>query len=74
MSMSQKKQDNFKRLAEARTNKIISMLGLLGNLSNTSHYEYTEEQVDSMFQAIQQELDEQRQRFQGKPARKKFRL
>ena len=72
--MSQKKQDNFKRLAEARTNKIIGMLGLLGNLSNTSHYEYTEEQVDSMFQAIQQEIDEQRQRFQGKPARKKFRL
>lgn len=30
------KRDKFVRLAEARTNKIIDMLQLLGNCSNTS--------------------------------------
>ena len=35
-----KKQENFKRLAESRTNKVIDMLQLIGNLSNTSNYEY----------------------------------
>lgn len=72
--MSQEKQENFRRLAEARTNKIIDMLGLLGNLSNRSHYEYTQEQVDAMFQAIQLELDEQKTRFESKASKRKFRL
>lgn len=68
------KQADFKRLAEARTNKIIDMLGLLGNLSNKSHYEYTEEQVEALFNAIQSELEIQRQRFKDASPRKKFRL
>lgn len=72
--MSQEKRENFRRLAEARTNKIIDMLGLLGNLSNKSHYEYSQEQVDAMFQAIQQELEEQRARFDSKQTKRKFRL
>lgn len=72
--MDKTKQDNFRRLAEVRTNKIIDMLGLLGNLSNKSHYEYTQEQVDAIFQAIQNELDEQRLRFDRKSQKKKFRL
>ena len=72
--MSQEKQEKFRRLAEARTNKIIDMIDLLGNLSNKSHYEYTQEQVDYMFDAIQQELEEQRTRFENKPSKKRFRL
>lgn len=72
--MSTTKQDNFIRLAEARTNKILDMLDLLGNLSNTSHYEYSEEQVENMFDAIQTELDEQKKRFTSKQSKRKFRL
>ena len=72
--MSQDKKDNFRRLAEARTNKILDMIALLGNLSNKSHYEYSPEQVDAMFQAIQQALDEQKERFEDKPATRRFRL
>lgn len=48
-SMSNQKEENFKRLAENRTNKIIDMLHLLGNLSNTSNYSYSEEQVKNNF-------------------------
>lgn len=72
--MDADKKARFKRLAEARTGKIIDSIALLGNLSNTSHYEYTQEQVDAMFSAIQQELDEQRQKFANKTSKKKFRL
>lgn len=72
--MANKKADNFKRLAEARTNKVIDGISLLGNLSNTSHYEYTKEQIDSMFSAIQAELDAQKERFNKGPSKRKFRL
>lgn len=73
--MSTQKEQNFKRLAENRTNKIIDMLNLLGNLSNTSNYSYSEEQVETIFAAIEQELKEQKSRFVvKKEAKKKFRL
>ena len=74
-SMRTRKEENFKRLAENRTNKIIDMLNLLGNLSNKSNYSYSEEQVDAIFDAIQNELDAQRNRFAKKQeATRKFRL
>jgi len=73
--MAVDKKANFVRIAESRTNKIIEAITLLGNLSNTSYYEYTPEQIDSMFSAIQDELDSQRKRFEEKePKKKKFRL
>ena len=73
--MSAQKEENFKRLAENRTNKIIDMLHLLGNLSNTSNYSYTEEQVDAIFNTIEEEVKIQREKFSGKQeVKKKFRL
>lgn len=67
----QNKQDNFKRVAENRTNKVISMISLLGNLTNSSFYEYTDEQVETMFNAIQDELDKQHRKFTDKQGGKK---
>lgn len=43
------KREKFVRLAEARTNKIIDMLQLLGNCSNSSAYDYTQQDVDKIF-------------------------
>ncbi len=76
MPSNNSKVDNFVRLAEARTNKIIDMIGLLGNLSNKSNYTYTDEQVESIFNSIQQALNESKQRFSSEPIqkKKKFRL
>lgn len=76
MPSNNSKVDNFVRLAEARTNKIIDMVGLLGNLSNKSNYTYTDEQVESIFNSIQQALNESKQRFSSEPIqkKKKFRL
>jgi hypothetical protein len=65
------KQENFKRIAKNRTNKIISMISKLQNLSNSSFYEYTDEQIDSIFNAIQDELDKQKLKFKKWETQKK---
>lgn len=57
------KRDKFVRLAEARTNKIIDMLQLLGNCSNTSAYDYTQQDVEKIFGAIENELKEAKKKF-----------
>ena len=57
------KREKFVRLAEARTNKIIDMLQLLGNCSNTSAYEYTQKDVDQIFTAIEAETREAKKKF-----------
>ena len=73
--MAVDKKANFIRIAEARTNKIIESITLLGNLSKTSYYEYTPDQIEAMFSAIQEELDNQKKRFADSgPKKKKFRL
>ena len=64
------KRENFVRLAEARTNKIINMVQLLGNCSNTSQYEYTQKDVDKIFKALQFELDEAKKRFSKQDSEK----
>lgn len=68
------KKENFKRIAENRTNKIIDMISLLGNLSNSSFYEYTDEQINAIFNAIQEELDKQRSKFNKQKEGKKRRF
>ncbi len=69
------KEEKFKRLAENRTNKIIDMVRLLGNLSNRSNYSYNQEQVDAIFLAIEEELKIQKSKFEKKAeGKRKFRL
>ena len=61
--VEESKHEKFVRLAEARTNKIIDTLQLLGNCSNTSVYEYSQDEVKEIFQAIEQELREAKKKF-----------
>ena len=70
------KKDNFKRIAEKRTNKIIESISKLRNLTNTSFYEYTDEQIEVIFEAIQKELDNQKKIFEDdkKKEKKRFEL
>ena len=68
------KRDKFVRLAEARTNKIIDMLQLLGNCSNTSAYDYTQQDVDKIFGAIENELREAKKKFNKVESKKSSRF
>lgn len=68
------KHDKFVRLAEARTNKIIDTLQLLGNCSNTAVYEYSQSEVDQIFAAIETEIKEAKRKFKKAEPEKKFTL
>jgi len=54
-----KKEDRaarFKRVAERRTERILKALRVLGNCSNKSAYLYTDEEVSSIFRAVDEQL------------------
>lgn len=68
------KREKFVRLAEARTNKIIDMLKLLGNCSNTSAYDYTQQDVDKIFSAIEAEVREAKKKFSKSETQKSTRF
>ncbi len=70
--MSNLKRDRFMKIAENRTNTIINTLRLLGNCSNKNNYEYTEEQVKQIFNAIDAELKITKMKFEKKEL--KFKL
>jgi hypothetical protein len=54
--MFETRGEKFKRLATYRTNLVIDKLRVLGNLSNKSNYEYTEDEINKIFNAIDSQL------------------
>ena len=60
---AEEKRERFHRIAEARTNKIASMIRLLGNCSNRSNYSYTEDEVREIFAFIENEVKDAKARF-----------
>ena len=62
---SETKRERFVRLAEARTNKILEMMRLLGNCSSKSNYEYSDEDIKKIFNALERELKNTKNRFLG---------
>ncbi len=62
MVTAETKRDKFIRIAEARTNKIISMIQLLGNCSSPS-YEYTDKDISDIFNAIEREIKLAKMKF-----------
>ena len=49
------KGENFKRISENRVSKILTLLSQLTNLSNSSFYEYNDEDIEKIFEAINNE-------------------
>lgn len=62
-SKAETKKQRFRRLAEQRTNKAIDMLRLIGNLSNRMNYDYSEEDVKQIFDALENELYAAKEKF-----------
>jgi hypothetical protein len=65
-----KKREAFVRLAEGRTAAAIQGIRLIGNLSNTSMYEYTDDDVKKMLQSIRDELASTEARFEAETHKK----
>lgn len=73
--MTEAKRDRFVRVAEARTNKIIHMMSLLGNCSNKNNYEYTKKDVETIIGTLEKELKELKRKFEHEvEENKRFKL
>jgi len=59
------RRERFIKIAENRTNKILETLRLLANCSNKSNYEYSEEDINEIFNAIERELKNTKAAFYG---------
>ena len=59
----QRKEQKFVELAEARTDNILSAIQKLGNLANRANYSYTDEDVQTIFKAIERSVRDARERF-----------
>lgn len=75
MRKGENNRERFVRIAEARTQKIIDMIDLLGNCSNSYNYEYTSKDVEKMYGAIEEALKASKARY-SEPKKKdsKFKL
>lgn len=70
----EEKEIKFKELAEKRVNNAIKNIQLIGNLSNTRAYSYTEEDIKKIFKTLKEELAlaETKFRLRGKNNSFKF--
>lgn len=59
-------EQRFKRIATLRTNAILDKLRILGKLSNTQRYNYSEEDVNRIFSAINRQVREVRAKFDSR--------
>lgn len=57
------KHAKFVELAEARVNKALKDIHLIGNLSNRSAYEFEDGEIRKIFNALQKGLDTAKARF-----------
>lgn len=56
-------REAFVRLANARVNKALESIRLIGNLSNRSNYSYTEEDADRIINALRTAVTDCKRRF-----------
>ncbi|MDZ8275712.1 hypothetical protein R2Q81_07080 [Microbacterium aquimaris] len=57
------RRERFVALAEARTDKALNAIRLLGNLSNRSNYEFTDADVSQIIRALEAEVRAVKARF-----------
>ena len=72
--ISGNKRERFKRLGAYRTNEVLKKLKVLGNCSNRSAYEYTEEEINRIFLEIDRAVKETKSKFHFPKKHKQFSL
>lgn len=70
---SESKKEAFQRLATKRTNALLERIRVLGHCANPQLYDYSQEDVRKIFQAIEKELKVVKVRFQNS-TKSEFRL
>ncbi len=72
--MEETKREKFIRLAESRMNNVLKQIELLGNLSNTRAYEYSQSDIDKMIKTLKDALVDLEHSFKPDKKSKKFSL
>lgn len=68
------KEEKFKRLATLRVNNTIKCIDLIGNLSNRSTYDYSDEEIRKIFSVLNDRIKEVKSRFKSQSSKKEFEL
>jgi ABC-type Fe3+-hydroxamate transport system substrate-binding protein len=69
------KAETFRRLANKRTTVALDKIRLIGNLANRAIYEYEEEQVERIIEALRMQIDRIDNKFKHvKPQKETFEL
>lgn len=63
MTKLESRNERFRRVATRRTNEILKKIRILGNCANKSGYDYTEEEINKIFNTIEKALKESRGKF-----------
>lgn len=73
---SQEKREKFIRLAEARVSKAMQSIRVVGNLSNRTNYDFTDDDIKKISRALNAEIDAMQARFKNadSKARPEFKL
>ena len=66
------KHEKFLRIATKRTNEVIDKLRILSNCSNKNTYSYSQDEINKIFRAIDQEIRAAKSKFAVK--QDKFKL
>ena len=61
--MVSKKNLNFQRLAEARTNKVLTAINNLSKLSNRQNYDYNDKEVSQIINCLKKEINSLENKF-----------
>lgn len=57
------KRDNFIRISESRTSKILVLFEQLTNLNNRSFYEYEDEDIENIFSTLEVEMEKAKEKL-----------
>ena len=71
---NESKRDRFRRLAQRRTNAVIKRLKILGNCADKGRYEYTKEDMERIFAAVDRRLNRTKAKFDLPTDREEFKL
>ncbi|SOB72259.1 Hypothetical protein EHLA_1540 [Anaerobutyricum hallii] len=68
------KRDKFIRLAEKRMDNILKGIDLMGNLSNSNNYEYTQEDLNKIIRTLKSAVSDLEHKYNVAGGTKKFKL
>jgi len=63
------RSEKFKRVATKRTIELLEKIRILGNCSNKSTYEYTDEDVIKIFKSLEKQLETMKAKFSNKKSK-----